>query len=44
MCHIGEDLTSYQHNFDNHASFSLDTLACAGGNIDMDFIETGNEK
>jgi hypothetical protein len=43
MRHIGEDLTFYQYNFDNHTSLSLDTLACAGGNTDMNFIETGNE-
>jgi hypothetical protein len=43
MRHIGENLTLYQKNFDNHSSLGLDTLACAGGNIDMDFIDTGNE-
>lgn len=43
MPHIGEDLTVPQHNFDSHTYLSLDTLACAVGNIDVDFIERGNE-
>jgi hypothetical protein len=43
MRHIGGDLTVYQHNIDKETSRNLDTLACAGANIDMDFIERGNE-
>jgi hypothetical protein len=39
MRHIGGDLTVYQHNIDKQTPRSLDKLACAGGNIDMDFIE-----